>query len=69
MATIGYPCGCSVSSSMYGLHDVMYVNHCPAHAHLSSQSKSLKQMADEIRAAQTFAVESAVEEGAVAWKS
>ena len=49
MATYILPCGCSVSSSMFGNHDIMYVFTCPGHRYLESEDKTLKQLADDIQ--------------------
>lgn len=48
MGTVMFACGCSVTRSMFGDHDVLSVQHCWQHRHLFSQDKTLRQMAEEI---------------------
>jgi len=48
MATTQFECGCEISKSMFGEHEILRVSHCPTHRHLFNQDKSLKQMAKEI---------------------
>lgn len=52
MVTISFPCGCSITLSMFGSHQVMCVFHCDKHFYLLDENKSLKVMAQEIRNAQ-----------------
>lgn len=52
MATVLYPCGCIVQSSMFGEREIVNVLFCVEHAHLASPDKTLRQMAQEILAAQ-----------------
>lgn len=52
MSTVTFECGCSITSSMYEPYEVLAVRHCLAHYYLYSQNKTIKQMAEEIRAVQ-----------------
>jgi hypothetical protein len=51
MGSVYFACGCSITTSMYGEHEVLNVTHCSEHGHLFSQDKTLRQMAEEIRKA------------------
>lgn len=50
MNTVIFSCGCSISRSMFGEREVREVHHCQQHWNLFSQDKTLRQMAEEIRA-------------------
>ena len=43
-----YPCGCSISTSMFGEREVLRVFHCGEHYHLYSQDKTNRIMAKEL---------------------
>lgn len=51
MGTASYGCGCYITRSMFGEHEVLAVGHCWQHWGLYSQNKTPRQMAAEIREA------------------
>jgi hypothetical protein len=50
MGTVMYACGCSITRSMFGYRQVLGVVHCEKHNSLYSETKTMKEMADEIMA-------------------
>lgn len=53
MSTVMYDCGCFISRSMYGEHEIVDVGCCQKHLLLFSQAQTLEQMAEKIRNAAT----------------
>lgn len=52
VATALYACGCAITRSMYGAREVRDVQICQEHWSIFSEDKSLRQMAEEVEAAQ-----------------
>ena len=46
MTVVWYPCGCQVGMSMYGEHEILWIQPCSEHAH--AHQDILKQLLEAI---------------------